>query len=191
MLIYFPPFVFEAPTPTAELPLLPGSDPMILETYKWTLAHSPSLQELVKKLALADRKAKYRLCPGLEPNYGKIVIHPTAEDYHIDIQVPTTPWARYGDALEPWIASALFLACEIAVHGAIRDATDSYCLVFYKKSEKAAFAFQKEVRKEIEHADPVRLQNLGTGLELFHTSFKSILDIKAPPQRRPLPKIEP
>ena len=105
----------------AEMPLLPGSDPVILAVFQWALAHSPSLREVVRQLPAADRKARYRLVPDLDANYGNLRIQATGDLYHIDIGVSFLDWSRCGDALEPWVATALFLALETARHGKVRE----------------------------------------------------------------------
>ena len=171
MLIYIAPPSIITPEPLPELPLLPGSDPQILETYKWTVAHSPSLQVVVRELAIAERKARYRLCVGLDANYGRLLVSTTNEEYHIDIQVPVLGWARCGDALEPWIALSLYLARSVATEGALTKASDPYLLRFSKKTKSEAFEFQKKIRREIVLSDPERLKNLPDGLALFESGF--------------------
>jgi len=178
-----------APEPLPELPLLPGSDPQLLETYRWTLAHSQSLQAVVRELARAERKARYRLCVGLDASYGRLFVRPTDEEYHIDIQVPILGWARCEDALEPWIASSLYLARIVATEGALTRASEPYSLNFPKKTKSAVFAFQKIIRSELAVSDPVRLGNLPDGLELLASGFypPTLPMRKLRPPRRPLP----
>lgn len=171
MFIHLAPPNLVAPEPLPELPLLPGSDPQILGTYKWTVAHSPSLQVVVRELVRAERKARYRLCVGLDASYGRLLVRPTKEEYHIDIQVPILAWARCEDALEPWIAMSLYLARTIATEGALSKGSDPYSLGFPKKTKSAAFEFQKIIRNEIVISDPVRLKDLPDGLALFESGF--------------------
>ena len=173
-----------------ELPLLPGSDPMILGVYQWTVAHSPSLQQVVRQLARAERKARYRLMPGLDLNYGRLVVEATGEAYDIDIQVAVLPWRRCGDALEPWIATAVFLALEAASKGDLQVTHDSHRLTFLNQTRAAAFAFQAKVRKELVMADPLRLKGLPDGLVIFQRGFPSSFNASSPPRQRALPGSE-
>jgi hypothetical protein len=152
--------------------MLPGSDSMIFGTYQWALAHSPSLQALLRQLAVADKKARYRLVPGLDPNYGSLLVHPTDEMYDIDIRVSILAWRRCGDALEPWIASALFLALETASKGNCRETSNPQHLHFVSETRKGAFAFQAKVRQELAASDPERLKDLPDGLLLHSYGFK-------------------
>jgi len=174
----------------AELPLLPGSDPLLFGTYQWTLAHSPSLRQVVWQLAHAERKARYRLVPGLGRNYGRLVVVVTEADYEIDIQVPVLPWNRCGDALEPWIASALYLALETASRGRLKEAGDAHHLHFLDETVQAAFDFQAQVRKELAAADPERLKDLPDGARLYRLGFRPVPvapGSSGVPSRRPLP----
>ncbi len=172
---------------SADLPLLPGSDPRVLGAYRWTLAHSPSLRQLVRQLAAAERKARYRLVPGLEPNYGRLLVLPTASEYEVDVQVPILAWNRCGDALEPWIASALYLALETAAKGKFRATRDEHRLLFLKETMQGAFAFQAQVRRELALADPVRLKDLPDGKKLYDSGFAPARDPSGSPRRRELP----
>lgn len=190
-----PPLPSPPPPPTpglqapaaANLPLLPGSDPLILGTYTWALAHSPSLRELVGRLGAAERKAVYRLVPGLDANLGRLLVRPTEAVYEIDVQVPVLAWHRCGDALEPWIATALFLALEAAGGGRYRETRDPHHLVFSPDALRAAFVFQAQVRRELAAADPVRLADLPDGRHLFEAGFPPAATAQGRPQRRALP----
>ncbi|HJW43149.1 MAG TPA: hypothetical protein VJ463_01755 [Geothrix sp.] len=173
------------------LPMLPGSDPLIHSTYTWTLAHSPSLQDLVRKLILAERKARYRFVPGLEQRYGRLVVLVTKQEYEIDIQVPILAWNRCGDALEPWIASALYLAYETASKGKLEETANPNHFHFLKETMRAAFAFQGMVRRELVAADPERLKDLPDGERLYESGFRPVLDTSGRPLRRPLPEVAP
>jgi hypothetical protein len=166
-----PPPSVQAPQAAPELPLLPGSDPLIFGTFQWAVAHSPSLQQLVRQLAAADRKARYRLVPGLDQNYGRLRIQAIEDTYDIDIEVPILAWRRCGDGLEPWIASALFLAMETASKGKYRETSDPQHLHFVNETKNAAFAFQAKVRKELAASDPERLKGLPDGEVLFRFAF--------------------
>ncbi|MBK9796638.1 MAG: hypothetical protein IPP58_09080 [Holophagaceae bacterium] len=181
----------------AEMPLLPGSDPMLLGTFQWALAHSPSLREVVRLLPAADRKARYRLVPALDANYGNLRIRATEDLYHIDIGVAVLGWSRCGDALEPWVAIALFLALETARHGKVRETGDPDHLRFARETRAAAFAFQARVRQELALADPVRMKALPDGELLCSHAFrpgvyppatsKDVPRFSKTPKRRPLP----
>lgn len=177
------------PPPSAELPLLPGSDPMVLSAYTWALHHSPSLAEAVRKLAKAERKARYRLVPGLDPNYGRLLVLVTDHDYEIDLQVPILAWNRCGDALEPWIASVIYLALETAERGKLRETRDPNHFRFERDTMRGAFAFQAQVRKELAAADPERLKDLPDGERLYQAQFPARLDATGRPVRRPLPSL--
>lgn len=173
-----------APQALSELPLLPGSDPAILATYRWTLAHSSTLQEVVRRLAKADRKARFRLVPGFEERYDILVV-PTQEEYEIDIRVPILGWTRCEDALEPWIASSLFLAVEIVEKERYRHRKVAREVAFLKGSIQASFTFQRKVREELQAADPERLKNLRDGSGIYLSRFApSIFGAR---QRRALP----
>jgi len=172
--IHLPPPPPQAVQAAAELPLLPGSDPLIFGTYQWTLAHSPSLRQLVRQLASAERKARYRLVPGLDRNYGRLVVLATDADYEIDIQIPVLAWNRCGDALEPWIASALYLALETASKGKLKETGDPHHLHFLDETMQAAFDFQSKVRKELVVADPERLKDLPDGARLYRLGFTPV-----------------
>lgn len=177
--------------PGVGLPMLPGSDPLILSTYTWTLAHSPSLQDLVRKLILAERKARYRLVPGLEQRYGRLVVLVTEQEYEIDIQVPILAWNRCGDALEPWIASALYLAYESASKGKLEETANPNAFHFLDETMQAAFAFQEVVRRELVAADPERLKDLPNGERVYRSGFLPVLDATGRPIRRALPEVAP
>jgi len=190
MPIPLPPPPPQAVQAAAELPLLAGSDPLVFGTYQWTLAHSPSLRHLVQQLAHAEPKARYRLVPGLDLNYGRLAVLATEAGYEIDIQVPVLAWNRCGDALEPWIASALYLALETASKGKLKETGDPHHLHFLDETMQAAFDFQTKVRKELAVADPERLKDLPDGARLYRLGFRPVP--LAPgssrvPARRPLP----
>jgi hypothetical protein len=188
------PFAVPAPPPAAKaggLPLAPGSDPQILRVTRWTLAHSPSLQALVQRLAAADRKARYRLAPGLDAHYGRLLVQATDEEYEVEIQVPILPWSRCGDALEPWIASALYLALETATQGKFQETGDENRLRFLRETRNAAFTFQALVRRELVLADPERLKDLPNGEALYDSAFARPKDPPGGPARRALPPESP
>lgn len=197
MLTYPPLPPPQAVQPAAELPLLPGSDPIIIGAFQWALAHSPSLQQVVRQLPGADRKARYRLVPGMAHNYGELRIRPLEDIYDIDIVVPILAWTRCGDALEPWVASALFVALETASKGRYKETGDPQHLRFIGKTREEAFAFQAKVREELASADPVRMTDLPDGQVIFRYGFKPgtyppSISRDAPrfskiPRRRPLP----
>ncbi len=176
---------------STDLPLLPGSDPRVLGAYRWTLAHSPSLRQLVRQLAAAERKARYRLVPGLEPNYGRLLVLPTESEYEVDVQVPILAWNRCGDALEPWIASALYLALETAAKGKVQETDDENRLRFLRETRNAAFTFQAQVRRELVLADPERLKDLPNGEALYDSGFAPPKEPSGGPQRRALPPLAP
>ncbi|MCE1203130.1 MAG: hypothetical protein LWW79_00765 [Holophagaceae bacterium] len=155
-----------------EMPLLPGSDPVILAAFHWTLLHSPSLRGVVSQLPAADRKARYRLVPDLDSNYGYLRIQATGDLYHIDIGVSFLGWSRCGDALEPWVATALFLALQTARHGKVRETGNPQALRFIRETQAEAFAFQAKVREELAAADPVRMKDLPDGELLYKHAFK-------------------
>ncbi|MBK7293766.1 MAG: hypothetical protein IPI84_08320 [Holophagaceae bacterium] len=181
----------------AEMPLLPGSDPVVLAVFQWALANSPSLREVVRQLPAADRKARYRLVPDLDANYGNLRIQATGDLYHIDIGVSFLGWSRCGDALEPWVATALFLALETARHGRVRETGNPQALRFVWETKAEAFAFQAKVREELAAADPVRMRDLPDGELLYKHAFrpgvyppaasKEIPRFSKIPKRRPLP----
>lgn len=175
------------PPPGAELPLLPGSDPMVLNAYHWALHHSPSLQEVVRKLVKAERKARYRLVPGLDKNYGRLLVLVTNDEYEVDLQVPILAWNRCGDALEPWIASAVYLALETAGKGRFRETSDPNYFRFEQDTMRAAFDFQAQVRKELAAADPSRLKDLPDGEQLYSSGFPPTVNASGQVVRRPLP----
>jgi len=154
-----------------ELALLPGSDPVILGSYQWTLDHSPSLQQVVQELVRTDRKARYRFVPGLDNRY-TFLVRPTAREYEIDIEVPMLAWRQCGDALEPWIASTLFLVLEVVKKEQYRTFADGNHLSFLKGSIAASFAFQRKVKDELEKADPVRLKDLPDGASIYASRFE-------------------
>jgi len=184
-----------------EMPLLPGSDPVILAVFHWALVHSPSLREVVRRLPAADRKARYRLVPDLDANYGNLRIQATGALYHIDIGVSFLGWSRCGDALEPWVATALFLALETAQHGNVRETGNPQALRFILETKADAFAFQARVREELAAADPVRMKNLPDGELLYKNAFrpgvyppagsKDLPRFSQTPKRRPLPEGAP
>lgn len=153
-----------------ELPLAPGSDPLILDAYRWTLAHSPSLQQVVQQLVGADRKARYRLLPGLDPQY-TFLITPTNQEYEIDVRVPVLGWRVCGDALEAWIASTLFLVLEVVKDEKYRAHGGKEPMTFLRGSIAASFAFQNRVKQELEKADPGRLKDLPDGARIYATQF--------------------
>jgi len=174
MLPHVPPPPSEILVAPAAVPLLPGSDPLMLGTYRWTLAHSPSLQKVVRQLAAAERKARYRLVPGLNPNFGGLLVRVTPEAYEIDLQVSMLAWSHSGDALEPWVATTLFLALEAASKGKLKETGDPQHLHFLDATKQAAFAFQDQVRKELALADPERLKDLPNGARLFELGFRPL-----------------
>lgn len=192
MLPHLPPPPAHVLQVQADLPLLPGSDPIILSAFRWTLAHSASLRDLLPKIASAEPRARYRLLPGFEQNYGKLIVHPTADAYDVDVLVPILPWRQCGDALEPWIAGALYLAWYAAGDGHLRGTTSRDHLAFLPRTRKAAFAFQAQVRKELVAADPERLKDLPDALELYLTGFRPPLRptpygrVPVRPEPRPL-----
>lgn len=153
-----------------ELPLAAGSDPVILDAYRWALAHSPSLQQVVQQLAGADRKARYRLLPGLDPQY-TLLITPTNQEYEIDVRVPVMGWRVCGDALEAWIASTLFLVLEVVKDEKYRTRGGKEPMAFLRGSIAASFAFQHRVKQELEKADPGRLKDLPDGARIYAAQF--------------------
>ncbi len=187
MLTAHQPSTYQAADSTAILPLLPGSDPLVLVTYQWAVAHSSSLGQLVRLLATVEPRARYRLMPGMDPNYGRLIVHPTKDGYEIDIEVSTLAWSRCGDALEPWIASALFLAFETASKGRFGVTDDSHHLRFLNESMQAAFEFQAKVRKELVASDPERLKDLPDGAQLYRSGFRPRRVSNGVPERRALP----
>lgn len=176
-----------APPPGTELPMLPGSDPLVLGAYHWALHHSPSLQDVVRKLVKAERKARYRLVPGLDKNYGRLVVLVTNDEYEVDLQVPILAWNRCGDALEPWIASVVYLALETAGKGRFRETGDPNRFLFERDTMRATFAFQAQVRKELTAADPSRLKDLPDGEQLYSAGFPPTVNASGQAVRRPLP----
>lgn len=176
----------QAPNPVPELPLQPGSDPLILGAYRWTVTHSASLQGVVRQLAAADRKARYRLLPGLGDRFSFTIAARDGE-YQIDIEVPILAWTRCGDALEPWIASSLFLVLEVVSREKYRADPDPHRYFFTKSSIRASFAFQREVRKELQAMDPVRLKDLPDGAVIYDSGFQAPASLRERPWRRPLP----
>lgn len=174
MLMYCQPPAQQVALPAAELPLLPGSNPLILGTYQWTLARSPSLQQVVRELARADRKARYRLIPGLGDGY-TFVVTPVNEEYEIDIEVPVLPWRQCGDALEPWIASSLFMVLEVVKNEKYRAHSRQNILTFLPGSVSASFIFQSKVKKELQASDPERLKDLPDGARIYHSHFAPTL----------------
>ncbi|WP_306591161.1 hypothetical protein [Geothrix sp. 21YS21S-4] len=159
------------PESVVELPMYPGSDPMILATYRWVLAHSPSLREVVRRLARADKKARFRLVPGLGDRYD-FLITPTPVDYEIEIQVPILGWTRCEDALEPWIASSLFLALEVVEKERYRDRSARGYLAFLDGSLHGSFVFQRKVRQELQAVEAERLKDLPDGPGLYRSGFR-------------------
>lgn len=170
-----------------EMPLLPGSDPMLLGAFQWAFKHSPSLSQLVQRLVLAERKARYRFVPGLDSNFGRLVVEPTRDGYDIDIEVPIIAWNRCGDALEPWIASSLLLAFETASKGRLLETRDPKHFQFLRETMEAAFAFQAKVRKELVAADPERLKDLPDGQRLYESGYRPSPFVNGSPRRRALP----
>lgn len=172
-----PPVVVQS----TELPLLPGSDPQLLAAFRWAVAHSPSLREVVRRLALSDRKASYRLLPG----FGRFVmqIRPNPDGYDVDVEVPILAWARCGDALEAWVASALFIALEVIDREKYRPGQT--WLYILDSSVRSAFPFQRQVKRELQAADPERLKDLPDGWTLYQSHFTPPHSER--PARRPLP----
>lgn len=165
----------------AELPLGPGSDPLILDVYQWTVAHSASLQRVVQQLAAADRKARYRLLPGLGDRFSFTIAAAEGES-QITLEVPVLAWAKCGDPLEPWIASSLFLALEVISKENHRANPDPHRYDFLRSSIRASFAFQRAVRKELQAADPVRLKDLPDDLVLYESGFQTPAGRSASPR---------
>lgn len=185
-LIYYQSPPPQASNSVSELPLLPGSDPLVLGAYRWTVVHSVSLQEVVRQLAAADTKARFRLLAGLSEKYD-FTIFTTNDGYQIDIAVPVLAWTRCGDALEPWIASSLFLALEVVRKEKYRSNPDSNQHSFLQESIWDSFKFQGRVRKELLISDPVRLKDLPDGSSLYKSRFRPASASSGPPSRRPLP----
>jgi hypothetical protein len=170
MPIYCQPPAQQVVEAATELPLAPGSDPLILDAYRWTLAHSPSLQQVVQQLARTDRKARFRLLPGLEKKY-TFWITPTDQEYEIDVEVPVLGWRVCGDALEAWIASSLFLVLEVVKDEKYRVHGSREPMTFLRGSIAASFAFQNRVKEELEKADPGRLKDLPDGARIYAAQF--------------------
>ena len=185
-LIYCQPPPQQAPHSVVELPLLPGSDPLILGVYQWTVAHSLSLQEVVRQLAAADLKARYRLIPGLSGRYGS-TIYATSDGYQIDVEVPILAWSQCGDALEPWVASSLFLALEVVSKERYRVNSNPHIYSFIQGSIHASFIFQNRVRKELLITDSVRLKDLPDGASIYESGFRPTSTTQGKPSRRSLP----
>jgi hypothetical protein len=139
--------------------------------YQWTLEHSPSLQQVVQELVHSDRKARYRLVPGLDDRY-TFLVRPTAREYEIDVEIPILAWRQCGDALEPWIASTLFLVLEVTKKEQYRTFADENHLAFLKGSIAASFAFQRKVKDELVKADPMRLKDLPDGARIYASRFE-------------------
>jgi len=171
MLMCYQPPVQQAKNLTPELPMFPGSDPEILAAYEWTLAHSPSLQQVVRKLANSDKKARYRLISGGLATRYNMTVTAIDEGYVITIVVPVLGWMRCEDALEPWIASALFVALEVINKENYIERTRWKSHSILTKSVNASFVFQQKVRDEIIAADPERLKNLPDGVLLYRWGF--------------------
>lgn len=186
MLLQLPPPPAEVLQARPEASFFAGSDPLLLGVLRWTLGHSPSLAKVVDRLLLAEPKARYRLTQGLDKNYGRLLVAADAEFIRVEIQVPMLPWVRCGDAVEPWLATAISLALATAERGDLRGTPDPNRFKFLAPTKNAAFALQKQVRKELEATDPVRFKNMPYGWTLYETGFRSPPGAK-PPTRRPLP----
>lgn len=189
-LIHSPPPPVQAPNPVADLPLLPGSDALILGVYQWTVAHSVSLQGVVRQLAAADGKARYRLLPGLGARF-EFTVSAADGEYQVDIEVPILAWTRCQDALEPWIASSLFLALEVISKEKYRGNPNPHQYVFLPSSIRASFVFQSQVRRELQAIDPLRLKDLPDGARLYNLGFPPSSSLQEGPSRRPLPMRPP
>lgn len=166
-----------------ELPLLPGSDPQVLAAYRWAVAHSPSLREVVRRLALSDRKASYRLLPGFSTFI--LQVAPRGNGYEVEVEVPILAWTHCGDALEAWVASALFIALEVIDREQYRAAPRQIRLAILDASVRSAFPFQRQVKRELQAADPERLKDLPDGWTLYQSHFTPPHSER--PARRPLP----
>ncbi len=188
MLPYCQPPAQQATAAMPELPLLPDSDPMLLGAYQWTVAHSPSLQAVVRQLATTDKKAHYRLVPGLDAKFS-LTVSPTQDGYEINVEVPVLAWSQCGDAVEPWIASALFLMLEAISKEKYREQSGSKSYALLRESVSASFAFQNRVKKELVAADPERLRDLPDGRALYESRFRprSSASPSERPARRALP----
>lgn len=171
MLMHYQPPVQQTTNPTTELPLFPGSDPEILAAYEWTLAHSPSLQQVVHQLANSDQKARYRLIPGYGTRYN-MVVTPINGEYIISIEVPILAWEHCEDALEPWIASALFVALEVINKEKYLERAKGKSHSILTSAINASFIFQRKVKIELALADPKRLKDLPDGARIYESGFR-------------------
>ncbi|NTV74669.1 MAG: hypothetical protein HGA66_10735 [Holophaga sp.] len=187
MLLQPPPPPAEVLQVRPEWPVFAGSDPLLLGVLGWTLDHSPTLARVFDRLLKAEPKARYRLTQGFDKNYGRLVVRSDDEFIHVEIQVPMLAWKRCGDAVEPWLATAIFLAATTAERGDLRGTPNPDHFKFLSVTRNAAFALQKEVRKELEAADPVRFKDMPYGWTLYVNGFRAEPGRTRPSQQRPLP----
>ncbi len=82
-------------------------------------------------------------------------------------------------SLEPWVATAFFLALETASKGKYKETKDPQHLLVIRETREKAFAFQAKVREELTTANPARMKDLPDGLLIYNYAFK--------PGRYPVP----
>ncbi|WP_285724091.1 hypothetical protein [Geothrix rubra] len=140
----------------------------------------------MRQLAAADGKARYRLLPGLGARF-EFTVSAADGEYQVNIEVPILAWTRCHDALEPWIASSLFLALEVISKEKYRGNPNPHQYVFLPSSIRASFDFQSQVRRELQAIDPLRLKDLPDGARLYNLGFPPTSALQEGSSRRPLP----
>jgi len=177
------PITADPPVPNAaltELAWFGESDPMLMDLFRWLLARLPSLQKVVIELVKAEPKALFRLMPDFEVRYGRMTLAKTATHYEITLLVPVLPWTRAHDALEPWVASTVFLALGAARRGGVRGTRDPQTYRWDPQAEQQAFAFQAQVRAELRSLDPSRYGDLPDGQKLYQKGFPTLQQPRRP-----------
>jgi hypothetical protein len=207
MLLFLPPAIQESQPGMPQLPWFGDSDPRLMRVYEWTLAHSETLRRVVAKLPRAEPKARFRLQPGGEVSYGKLLVQRTKDTYDLTLVVPVKAWQVCGDALEPWVASTFFLALECAERGEVNSTRSPRHYTVSNQTGNRLFAFQSRVRFELAREDSVRLGGIpDSGRALFESrfsgkpatlsdvdngtayKFKGKVILWRTPDRRPLPE---
>lgn len=155
---------------------------MLMDSFQWMLSRLPGFQKVVIELANAEPKAYYRLVPDLKVSYGRMTLAKTSTHYEITLLVPVLPWSRSHDALEPWVASTVFLALDAARRGGVLSTRDPQTYHWDTEVQQHTFAFQTQIRAELRILDPNLYGDLPDGLKLFKKGFPSLQQ-----PRRPLP----
>ncbi|HJV49584.1 MAG TPA: hypothetical protein VJ549_09950 [Geothrix sp.] len=164
------------------------SDPRLMRIFEWTLAHSASLRRVVARLPVAEPKARFRLLPGREAPLGELLLVRTEETYDLTLLVPVNGWEKYGDALEPWVASTFFLALDCAERGEVNPTGRPRSFTVTSEVYSRLSTFQYEVRAELAREDPERLDIMPVGGRAYIDDMvRGRLRRRSPSKRIPFP----